>query len=66
MKPDAYDLLKQAIFLWQQNAMYNNDAGTLKKSGFEMELHVEIDGKLIKVTNVKHDRDNGIVFTTNK
>ena len=64
MTPDAYDLLKQALFLWQQNAMANNNASDLKKSSFDIPLSIKgpADVGYWQVTNVHYDKHHGIVF----
>jgi hypothetical protein len=64
MTPDAYDLLKQGLFLWQQNALNNNDATQLNKGKFEIPLTIKgpADVGYWQVNNVYYDKDYGIVF----
>lgn len=66
MTPDAYDLLNAALTMWGHNAMANNNATEIRKNSFGMPLHVEIDGKLIRIANVKYSVNDGIVFTINE
>jgi hypothetical protein len=64
MTPDAYDLLKQGLFLWQQNALNHNDASEIKKKTFEIPLSIKgpVDVGYWQVTNVYYDKHHGIVF----
>ena len=64
MTPDAYDLLNAALTMWGHNAMANNNATEIRKNSFGMPLHVEVDGKLIKIVDVRYSATDGIVFTT--
>lgn len=63
MTPDAYDLLKQGLFLWQQNALNNNDAATIKKDQFSMRLQVLTPEGYYDVKDVHYDMEtNSIVL----
>jgi hypothetical protein len=65
MTPDAYDLLKQGLFLWQQNALRNNDATEIKKKAFEIPLNVKTPEGIWEINNVKYDPTYGILFECN-
>ena len=65
MTPDAYDLLNQALFLWQRNAMSNNIASDLKKKSFDIALNVKTPEGIWQINNVKYDPTFGILFECN-
>lgn len=65
MTPDAYDLLHQALFLWQRNAMANNNASDLKKSSFDIPINVKTPDGIWEINNVKYDPHFGILFECN-
>ena len=63
MAPDAYDLLKQGLFLWQQNALNSNDAATITKNKFSMRLQVLTPEGYYDIKDVHYDlTTNSIVF----
>ena len=66
MTQDSYDLLNQALFLWQQNAMAVNNAGDInKKNNFSIDLSVLTNEGQLKIKDVYFDqRSNSIVFDT--
>jgi hypothetical protein len=64
MKPDAYDLLNHAMWLWQQHAMMHNNASDIVKQYSGIQLNIETTDGLKKVTGVRYDNDHGIILTT--
>lgn len=62
MTPDAYDLLNHAMWLWQQNAMANNNASDIKKKSFDIALVVKTPDGFHKASNVYFDGKHGIVI----
>lgn len=61
--PDAYELLQQAMHLWQRNAMSNNDASDIVKrySGIPLTIKGPVDIGYWQATNVYYDEHHGIV-----
>jgi hypothetical protein len=65
MTPDAYDLLKQALWLWQQNALATNDATEINKNNFGMPINVKTPEGIWEINNVTYDPIYGILFECN-
>lgn len=61
MTADAYKLLHQALVLWQQNAMANNNASDLKKNAFAIPLSIKCPDGVWQATDVSYDPIFGIV-----
>lgn len=60
---DAYELLKRAQELWQQNAMSMNNAGSLKKENRAIRLCIKApEYGIWDATNVYYDEYHGIVI----
>lgn len=59
---DAYDILKKAVDLWQQNAMNSNDAGQLSKQKFSLPINVLTPYGYYEVLDVSYDPVYGITF----
>jgi hypothetical protein len=59
---DAYDIIKKALDLWQQNAMSSNDAGQLKKGNFSLPIKVLTPYGYYDVVDVVFDKDHGVLF----
>lgn len=61
MTPDAYDLLNHALWLWQQNAMANNNASDINKKTGGIKLVVKTPEGFFDAKNIYYDGHHGIV-----
>lgn len=60
---DAYTLLNEAIDIWRQNAMANNDATTINKDTSGIGLYIKApEYGVWKATDVSFDPEFGIMI----
>lgn len=59
---DAYDILKKALDLWQQNAMASNNAAEIKKDNFSLPINVLTPHGHYEIVDVVFDKKYGILF----
>lgn len=59
---DAYDILKKALDLWQQNAIAGNDAGQIKKGDFSLPINVLTPYGHFEIVDVVFDEHYGVLF----
>jgi hypothetical protein len=62
MSNDAYDIIKKALDLWQQNAMSSNDAGQINKNNFSLPINVLTPHGYYEVVDVVFDKQYGVLF----